>query len=54
VADRLPDRDLLEANKKLVGAWALLTVDPEGFKRMGTEAMAARKLVMPRPKPEPD
>jgi hypothetical protein len=42
------NQDLVKAIKKLIDAWALFTVDPEGFERMGTAAGAARKLIMPR------
>jgi hypothetical protein len=48
------NQELVTAIKRLVDAWALFTVDPEGFERMNAAALAARKLIMPRPEPEPD
>jgi hypothetical protein len=48
------NQELVTAIKRLVDAWALFTVDPEGFERMDAAALAARKLNMPRPEPEPD
>jgi hypothetical protein len=37
-----------QGDKRLVDDW-LVTVGPDGFQRMATAALAARKLIVPRP-----
>jgi hypothetical protein len=48
------NQELVKAIKRLVDASALFTCNPDGFERIDTAARAARKLIMPRPEPEPD